>query len=130
MIGQLDPLHERLDVSSITPLRDLRPGCVPLLVETLEDWDKRCVGVLEDLQRQVQEVKREALERKKRKDGIERQRSKLVDEGKGAGSGKRGVEVSDETDPGDANGGLKRTRAAKGGTGLLGGLGKRLGGGG
>ncbi len=130
MIGQLNPLYERLDVSSVAPLRDLPPGCVPLLVGTLKDWDERCVDVLEELQRQVREVRKAALERKRKEDGIERQRAKLMDEGKGAGSGKRSVEVPDETDPGDANGGLKRTRATKGGAALFGGLGKRMGGGG
>lgn len=126
LTGQLNPLYERLDVSSVAPLRDLRPGCVPVLVKTLEDWDTRCVDVLEELQQQIVGIKKRALEWKWREDGIERQRVKLMDEGKGASSGKRSVEVADETDSGDANGGLKRTRGSRGGAALFGSFGKKL----
>ena len=130
LIGQINPLFQRLDISSIAPLRDLRPGSVPLMIKVLEDWDKRCVVVLDGLQEEVRDIRKAALERKRKEDGIERQRAKLVDEGKGPGSGKRSVEGAGEMDAGELAGGLKRTRGAKGAAGLLGGLGKRLGGGG
>ena len=130
LVGQINPLAERIDISSVAPLRDLRPGSIPLMIKVLEEWDQRCVNVLDELQARVLEVRKMATERKRKEDGIERQRVKLIDDGKMQGSGKRSVEGTGELDAGDIAGGLKRTRGAKGAAGLLGGLGKRLGGGG
>ena len=75
-------------------MRDLRPGSIPVLVNVLNDWDQRCVSVLEELQEQVAGVKKAAIEKRRKEEGLEKQRSKLMDEGKGAGgNAKRGVEA-------------------------------------
>ena len=104
------------------------------MVKVLEDWDKRCVGVLDELQDHIAAVRKAAVERRRREAELERQRAKLMDEGRGAGgNAKRGVEGEGGGDVGEVGSGLKRTRGAKGGAGtggLIGGLGKRLGGGG
>lgn len=103
------------------------------MVNMLDDWDKRCVAVLEELQEQVAGVRKAAVEMRRREEGLERQRAKLMDEGKGAGgTAKRAGEGEGGDNMGDLGSGLKRTRGARGGAGaggLLGGLGKRLGGG-
>lgn len=104
------------------------------MANVLDDWDKRCVGVLDELQEQIAGVRKAALERKRREEGMEKQRARLMKDPKEAGgNAKRGVEGEGGGDVNDIGSGLKRTKGAKGGTGaggLLGGFGKRLGGGG
>ena len=133
MTAKLDTLAQRVDVSSLAPLRDLKPGSVPQLVSVLEDWDNRCVDVLAELEDQVREVRRKALKERRRQEAIDKAMAKVMEDqekGNGKPVGKRGVgEEGDEMDidMGDAG---TRSKNAKRGGGMFKGLGKRLGGGG
>lgn len=131
LTAKLDTLSQRVEVSSVAPLRDLKPGSIPRMVRVLEDWDSRCVSVLGELEAQVREVMRGAQEKRKRELEHERAVAKAMGDGEGKGKlGKRVVGIGgEEMDLDDGNGG--RTRGAKrGGGNFLGGIGKRLGGGG
>ena len=64
--AKLDTLAQRVDVSSVSPLRDLRPNSVSQLIAVLDDWNGRCTGVLMEIEGQVREVRAKAAERKKR----------------------------------------------------------------
>ncbi|KAI9705965.1 MAG: hypothetical protein M1836_005371 [Candelina mexicana] len=66
LFAKLDTLASRVDVSSVSPLRDLRPNSVPQMIKVLDDWDSRCVGVLGDLEVQMKEIRRRAAERRKK----------------------------------------------------------------
>ena len=130
LTAKLDTLSQRVDVSSVAPLRDLKPGSVPRMVSVLEDWDSRCVSVLGEIEGQVQTVRRKAQEQRKRETEHEKAVAKKMgenDDGRGK-LGKRGG--GEEADEMDIDEGGRRLRSTKrGGGNFLGGLGKRLGGG-
>ncbi|KAL2039259.1 hypothetical protein N7G274_007927 [Stereocaulon virgatum] len=132
--AKLDTLSQRVDVSSVAPLRDLKPGSIPTMVSTFEDWDSRCVSVLADLEDQIREVKRKASNQRQRQAAHDLAVMKAMGEGgegKGKGQlGKRGggQEEGEEMDVDQEGGG--RTRGAKRGGakfGGLGGLGRKFG---
>ena len=130
LTAKLDTLSQRVDVSSVAPLRDLKPGSVPRMVSVLEDWDGRCVSVLGEIEGQVREIRRKAQEQKRRETEHEKTVAKRMGEnedGKGK-LGKRGG--GEEGDEMEIDEGGRRSRGAKrGGGNFLGGLGRRLGGG-
>lgn len=111
------------------------------MVAVLDDWDGRCVSVLAEIEGQVQDVRRNAAERRRKQLEGERAIEKAMGEegakDKGKAAGKRGaadgenvggydVEGAEEMDVDDVlvRGGV---RNAKRGGGRFGGLGKRLG---
>ncbi|PBP19080.1 PCI domain-containing protein [Diplocarpon rosae] len=61
----LDPYHQNVAVSSVSPLRDLQPDSVPAMLNTLNEWSARCVSTLADLEKQITSIKAEALKRHK-----------------------------------------------------------------
>ncbi|KAL9138706.1 MAG: hypothetical protein Q9175_000061 [Cornicularia normoerica] len=130
LTAKLDTLSQRVDVSSVAPLRDLKPGSVPRMVSVLEDWDIRCVSVLGEIEEQLREIRRKAQEQRKRETEHEKAVAKKMGEnedGKGK-LGKRGG--GEEADEMDIDEGGRRLRGAKrGGGNFLSGLGRRLGGG-
>jgi len=146
--AKLDTLAARVDVSSVAPLRDLRPHSVPGMLATLDEWDRRCVGVLVEIEGQVGEVRRRAVERRWREVEGERavERALAVGEEearerekeKGRGSGKRGAVDGEGGIPGDEGLGAEEmdvddvvvtrgARNAKRGGGRFAGVGRRLG---
>ncbi|KAM0797809.1 hypothetical protein BDR22DRAFT_809856 [Usnea florida] len=123
--AKLDTLSQHVDVSSVAPLRDLRPGSVPRMVSVLEDWDSRCVSVLGEIEGQVREIRRKAQEQRKRDTEHEKAVAKKM--GDNEDGKKRGGEEAEEM---DIDEGGRRLRGAKrGGGNFLSGIGKRLGGG-
>ncbi|MCJ1312711.1 hypothetical protein MMC25_006387 [Agyrium rufum] len=64
--AKLNPLQQRVDVISLSPLRDLPPNSLPSLVSVLDDWDSRCSFVLQDLEAQAQNIRNNARERRNR----------------------------------------------------------------
>ncbi|KAI4104712.1 MAG: hypothetical protein LQ339_003790 [Xanthoria mediterranea] len=78
LVAKLDTKSQRVDVSSVSPLRDLPPARVPQLLSTLDTWNGRCVSVLDDLETQIKEVRQKALERRKREQRDETAVEKLV----------------------------------------------------
>ena len=109
--AKLDTLGQRVDVSSVSPLRDLKPNSIPQLVAILEDWNGRCANVLAEIEGQVKDVRAKAAERKRR----EQQHESLYDRAlnddnardRGKVAGKRGAGDSENSggldiDPGEA----------------------------
>ena len=100
LTAKLSPQQQYVDVSSVAPLRDLRPNSVPSLIAVLDDWDARCVAVLSDIEHQVAEIKRKAQEVRRRE--VENERAierALGEEGakvSGKTVGKRGVRDKDD----------------------------------
>ncbi|KAL8713388.1 MAG: hypothetical protein Q9220_002587 [cf. Caloplaca sp. 1 TL-2023] len=99
--AKLDTQAQRVDVSSVSPLRDLRPYCIPQLISTLDAWNARCVSVLDELETQVRDVKQKAMERRKREARdeaavekaltVNREKAGFRDD-KGKAGGKRGAQ--------------------------------------
>lgn len=107
--AKLDTLAKRMDVSSVAPLRDLRPDSVPQMVAVLEDWDSRCVSVLAEIEEQVIEVRRKAQEVRRREleneKAVEKAMETESEKGKGKSAGKRGArEVVDRDGAGGEGG--------------------------
>ncbi|EPE24576.1 hypothetical protein GLAREA_08428 [Glarea lozoyensis ATCC 20868] len=61
----LDPYHQNVLVSSVSPLRDLEPNSIPSMLDTLSEWSSRCTSTLADLERQIAGIKAEAARRHK-----------------------------------------------------------------
>ena len=97
------------------------------MISVLEDWDGRCVDVLKEIEGQVREVRRVAVEKRRREDA----HAKAV-EGKLAEGEKKGKRAGDtgEGDEMDIDGEGRKTRGSKRpGGNILRGLGERFGGG-
>jgi COP9 signalosome complex subunit 7 len=103
----LDPYHQLVVVSSVSPLRDLQPNSIPSMLSTLNEWSARCVSTLADLEKQIASIKAEALKRHKETVEWAAHVEKLI-EGKGDS---------------------KEKEEKSGGGGVFGGLGRKLGGG-
>lgn len=73
--GHLDPLHQRIAVTSVAPLRDLAPMSVPAMIANLAAWEERCNSTLADIQHRVATIRDEARERQH----IERRREKAFE---------------------------------------------------
>lgn len=120
------------------------------MLATLDEWDRRCVGVLVEMEGQVGEVRRRAVERRRREVeggravdravavGEEEAREKEKEKEKGRGSGKRGAVDGEGRGPGDEGLGAEEmdvddvvvgrgARNAKRGGGRFAGVGRRLG---
>ncbi|KAF2112201.1 hypothetical protein BDV96DRAFT_634398 [Lophiotrema nucula] len=67
LTATLDPAHGVIAITSISPLRDLAPGSLPNLQQTLQTWSQRCEAALVDLEQQVKAVKEAAVEREKQR---------------------------------------------------------------
>lgn len=129
--AKLDTVAQRVDVSSVAPLRDLRPGSVPELISVLQGWDIRCLNVLQELEGQMREVRSKALRERQREEANEKATTKLLEEkdSKGKSGGKRAVgEEADEMEIDENNAGLRTRNAKRGGAGMFKGFSKRLGG--
>ncbi|KAF4632683.1 hypothetical protein G7Y89_g5448 [Cudoniella acicularis] len=106
----LDPYHQLVAVSSVSPLRDLQPNSIPSMIHTLDEWSSRCSSTLLDLEKQIANIKATALRRHKEEQEWEREVEKLVE-------GKGDKEKENQSD-------------GKGGVGsLFSSMGRRLGGG-
>lgn len=64
--GRLDPHGQRVNITSVAPLRDVSTTDIPTLQDTLKEWSDRCTSTLSDLEKQIALVKAEAVERKKK----------------------------------------------------------------
>jgi COP9 signalosome complex subunit 7 len=85
--GTLDPYNQVVNLSSVSPLRDLPPNSVPSMINTLNEWSSRCVATLADLEKQIAQVKADALKRHREEQDWAAQVEKLV-EGKPTDKGK------------------------------------------
>lgn len=110
----LDSYNKRVLISSISPLRDLPPDSIPVMLSTLQQWSERCTTTLSELEAQIAEIKTQAARRAKE----DREWSAHVE---------KLMEVKEESSK-ESN---AKTSGGGGGVGgMFSGLGKRLGGGG
>ncbi|PSS12733.1 hypothetical protein M430DRAFT_53016 [Amorphotheca resinae ATCC 22711] len=61
--GTLDPYHQVVRLSSVSPLRDLPPNSISSMLSTLNEWSSRCVSTLAELEKQIATFRAEALKR-------------------------------------------------------------------
>jgi COP9 signalosome complex subunit 7 len=62
-------------ITSIAPLRDLRPQTLPALLQILQTWESRCTGMVTSLESQITAIKSTASQRS----AVEHRRQELVD---------------------------------------------------
>jgi hypothetical protein len=96
------------------------------MVSVLENWDDRCVSVLAEIEGQVRDVRRKAMESRRREEAHAKAVEKAMYDGEKKG-GKRGGE-EEEIEYMDENTGRKTRGAKRGGGNIFNGIGKRLGG--
>jgi COP9 signalosome complex subunit 7 len=131
--GTLDPAHQLVNITSVAPLRDLAPGSIPALNQTLAQWSLQCTNMLAELDAQVRNVKLQA-----KRSGLQKERVQALVEEKMAAAEKeesnrpkRGANVlenmlsMEDQDAGDAmdldpneGGRGPRRNAKRGGFGL------------
>ncbi|KAI1815533.1 PCI domain-containing protein [Poronia punctata] len=75
--AQLDPRNGVVHISSVAPLRDLAPGSVPSMLNTLRTWSGRCTTTLDDLEAQIAGIKAEAARRHNEKKEWEEEQARL-----------------------------------------------------
>ncbi|KAL9098680.1 MAG: hypothetical protein Q9163_005702, partial [Psora crenata] len=119
LTAKLDTLAQRVEVSSVASLRDLKPGMIREMVSILEEWDIRCVNVLAELEGQVEDVRRKALKERRREAANEKARAKAMG-GKDKGNvklvGKRAVgEEGNGMEIDEGGAGTKARNAKRGG---------------
>lgn len=64
-----------VNVTSVAPLRDLRPQSLPALLQILQTWESRCTSMIGDLEAQITAIRSTAAERS----ATERKRQEIVD---------------------------------------------------
>jgi len=100
--AKLDTQAKRVDVSSVSPLRDLKPNSVPQLVAILADWNGRCDGVLAEIEGQVTQIRARAAERRK----LEREHEAKFEKALGQDiMTDRGLKIAGKRGAGDADNG-------------------------
>jgi COP9 signalosome complex subunit 7 len=62
-------------ITSVAPLRDLRPNSLPEILKVLQVWESRCSSVVGDIETQIAKIKASAAKRKAR----EASRQEVVD---------------------------------------------------
>jgi len=62
-------------ITSVAPLRDLRPQSLPALVQILSTWESRCASVIADLESQIGAIRSTASARS----ALQRKRQETVD---------------------------------------------------
>ncbi|KAF2430180.1 hypothetical protein EJ08DRAFT_612942 [Tothia fuscella] len=69
--GTLDPHHQVVNITSVAPLRDLSPGSIPALAQSLTTWSSQCTATLASLQSQINAVKQKAILDGQQKDRVQ-----------------------------------------------------------
>ncbi|ORY12411.1 hypothetical protein BCR34DRAFT_624324 [Clohesyomyces aquaticus] len=133
LTATLDPAHSLVSVTSTSPLRDLSPGALPTLQQTLSTWSSRCESALADLDAQVVAVRHAAVLREKDRRKKERALEIAMAVGEEKGGAKRGMSGLGEDDLMDIDQELSGSgrvlrgpKRAPQGTGF-GGFGRRVG---
>jgi len=65
----------RVQITSVAPLRDLRPTSLPAIAQILNTWQSRCIGTINNLEAQIMHIRTEAAHRT----SLQRQRQEVVD---------------------------------------------------
>lgn len=79
LAAQLDPRHQTVHVSRVSPLRDLAPNSIPAALAALQSWSGRCTSTLADLSAQIAAIRHAAAQRHAEKAGWEAAQAALVD---------------------------------------------------
>ncbi|KAG5949280.1 hypothetical protein E4U53_005932 [Claviceps sorghi] len=93
--GTLDPENKTVQLTSLAPLRDLEPGCIPDMIAALNHWSDKCTSTLSDLEVQMQGIRAAALKRENEKRATEMKIQALVADASEAAKKKKGVSSKD-----------------------------------
>lgn len=122
LTGHIDPLHARLAVASVAPLRDLPPGALPGMTRVLGVWEDRCAETLAQIEAEIERIKTQARARAEQERRREKAFEEAVEKAKlPVGGGKAGWEDAEAMELDRAGGG---GRGGKRRVGRRGGFGK------
>lgn len=63
--ARLSPASEppMVNVTSVAPLRDVKPQSLPTMISVLTEWETRCGSVISDIEAEIEKIKTDAAER-------------------------------------------------------------------
>ncbi|PSR82043.1 hypothetical protein BD289DRAFT_454518 [Coniella lustricola] len=95
--AKLNPLRQEVQVSSVAPLRDVRPASIAGIVNTLQEWSARCDATLAELEASVSAIRAEAARAAEEKRESERVIAAAIaaEEKGGSGGGSGGGSAGD-----------------------------------
>ncbi|EXJ83566.1 hypothetical protein A1O1_07189 [Capronia coronata CBS 617.96] len=64
-----------VNITSVAPLRDLRPQSLPALLQILQTWESRCTSVVSEMEAQISSIRQTAAQR----NTTQRKRQEVVD---------------------------------------------------
>ncbi|EXJ87429.1 hypothetical protein A1O3_04389 [Capronia epimyces CBS 606.96] len=64
-----------VNITSVAPLRDLRPQSLPALLQILQTWESRCTSVVSELEAQISAIRHTATQR----NATQQKRQEVVD---------------------------------------------------
>lgn len=108
--GTLDPYHQTVTLSSVSPLRDLPPNSIPSMINTLQAWSSRCTSTLASLESQIASIKAVSLKRQKADAEWAATVEKLVDGKSQEGKKETGKGASESGSVGQNYGGVASKR--------------------
>ena len=88
--AKLSPSASTVYVSSVASLRDVPPGSAKRVLEQVHRWDVRCNTVLTNIDKEIGEIRRRAVERRKAEDAMQKAIERTV-QGSEKMVGKRGA---------------------------------------
>ncbi|RDA82869.1 hypothetical protein CP532_4226 [Ophiocordyceps camponoti-leonardi (nom. inval.)] len=90
----LDPARQTVRVTSVAPLRDLRPGSIPDLISALNKWSSRCTDTLGAIEGNMSKIRSTAVARaadeRADKENLRRLMAELREPDKSQDSSRRG----------------------------------------
>ncbi|KAG6009152.1 hypothetical protein E4U21_003221 [Claviceps maximensis] len=93
--GTLDPDKKLVQITSLAPLRDLEPACIPQMIVALDDWSDKCTSTLGDLEAQIQSIRAAALKRENEKNASDMVIQTLLVDAREAEKKKKGLACKD-----------------------------------
>lgn len=86
-----------VNVTSVAPLRDIKPQSLPSMISILIEWESRCGGVISDIEAEIEKIKANTAKRTAKENARAELLNKVIDswpgegdEGHPRGSGMRG----------------------------------------
>ncbi|KAJ5297720.1 hypothetical protein PENANT_c012G00536 [Penicillium antarcticum] len=87
-----------VNITAVSPLRDVQPTSLPRMISTLTEWESRCGDTVTDLEAEIARIKSDAAKRAQQKytygqrldKSLERRQNGASGEGGAGGSGRRG----------------------------------------
>lgn len=111
-----------VNVTSVAPLRDVKPDSLSTMITILTNWETRCSDVTNDLEAEIEKIKADAVKRRSKEQAhaalLEKAVANYSPDADGAGFG--GPGMSRKSNRQSRTGGRRLGRSGAGGSGSIG----------